>query len=156
MPDLAAAGRDPVFLASFVAYYLLGYLLYSAVLVAIGSVCDTMRDAQSFMSPITMLLIIPLLAMVPVAQDPNGRIAKVMSWFPPFTPFVMMNRAAGPPAWWEYVGTTALLLVTVIFAFWMSAKIFRIGILMSGKPPKLRDLLKMMRAPVGSSPQRSE
>lgn len=154
--DAASIAGDPVYLASFVTYYLLGYLLYAAILVALGSVCDSLKDAQNLMSPVTILMIVPLLAMIPVAQDPNGTLAKVLSWFPLFTPFVMMNRAAGPPALWEYVGTTLLLLLTVIAAFWMSAKIFRVGILMTGKPPRFMEILRWLRAPVGSTPVRVE
>ena len=150
--NLAAVAGDPFFLASFAVYYLLGYLFYAAILVALGSMCDSMKDAQGLMSPVMMLMFLPLAAMVPVARDPNGTLARVISWFPPFTPFVMMNRAAGPPALWEYVGTTALLVLSVVAAFWMSAKVFRIGILMTGKPPKLREIMRWLRAPVGSTP----
>lgn len=154
--DAASIAADPAFLLSFVVYYLLGYLFYAAILVALGSVCDSLKDAQNLMSPVTLMMIIPLMAMIPVAQDPNGALAKALSWFPPFTPFVMMNRAAGPPAWWEYAGTTVLLLLSVIAAFWMSAKIFRIGILMTGKPPKISEILRWMRAPVGAVPASPE
>ena len=90
-----------------------------------------------------------LLAMVPIGEDPNGTIAKVMSYIPPFTPFVMMNRAAGPPTTMEYVVTTVLLLVSIAFALWAAAKIFRVGILMTGKAPKPLEILKWISAPVG-------
>jgi ABC-2 type transport system permease protein len=154
--SLSALASDPFFLASFVVYYLLGYLFYAAILVALGSVCDSMKDAQSLFTPVMIVMALPLAAMVFVVRDPNGTLAKVISWFPPFTPFVMMNRAAGPPSAWEYAGTTALLVLSVVVAFWMSAKIFRVGILMTGKPPKLREILRWVRAPVGATPARKE
>ena len=147
--DLSVLTNDPVYLTSFVAYFLLGYLLFAAMLVGIGAVCNTLKEAQNLMGPITILLILPLLAMVPIGKDPNGTLAKVLSFIPPFTPFVMMNRAAGPPALWEYVATTALLLVSIVVALWAAAKVFRIGVLLTGKPPKLGEILRWIRAPVG-------
>jgi ABC-type Na+ efflux pump permease subunit len=154
--DLSAVTRDPVYLASFVAYFFLGYLLFAALLVMIGAVCNTLKEAQNLMGPITILLIVPLMAMVPIGRDPNGTLAKVLSFIPPFTPFVMMNRAAGPPALWEYVATTALLVVSIGIALWAAAKVFRIGVLLTGKPPKPSEILRWIRAPVGTVAVRRE
>jgi ABC-2 type transport system permease protein len=92
--------------------------------------------------------------MYPIGKDPNGTLAKVMSFIPPFTPFVMMNRAAGPPTPLEYVLTASLLVVSIVAALWAAAKVFRIGILLTGKPPKLREIFRWIRAPVGMVPQR--
>ena len=154
--DLSGIAADPFFLASFVAYFLFGYLFYAAVLVAIGSVCNSLKEAQNLMAPVSILLMIPLMTMVPITQDPNGSLARFLSFVPPFTPFVMMNRAAGPPAMWEYVATTLLLIVSVAAVMWAAAKIFRIGILMTGKPPKPSEILRWIRVPVGVVPERPE
>ena len=67
-------------------------------------------------------------------------MARVMSFIPLFTPFVMMNRAAGPPPLWEYLATTALMLVSIYLGVRGAGKVFRIGILMTGKPPRLREI----------------
>jgi len=150
--DFSLLIGDPVFLGSFVFYFLAGYLLYAALLVGVGSICNSLKEAQNFMLPITAVLMIPLLALLPIAQDPNGTLARTMSWIPPFTPFVMMNRAAGPPSAFEYAGTTLLLIAAIAVAFWGSAKIFRIGILMTGKPPSPLQILRWLKAPVGSQP----
>lgn len=154
--DLTEIAADPFFLSSFVAYFLLGYLFYAAVLVAIGSVCNSLKEAQNLMAPVSVLLMVPLMTLIPITQDPNGSLAKVLSFVPPFTPFVMMNRAAGPPALWEYLATTAVLLVSVGFVMWAAAKVFRIGILMTGKPPKPGEILRWVRAPVGAVPERRQ
>jgi ABC-2 type transport system permease protein len=143
-PLMAIIG-DPRYLISFVAYFMAGYLLYAAVLVAIGSVCNTLKEAQNLMQPVLILLIVPLVAMIPIVQEPNGLVAKVMSYIPLFTPFTMMNRAGGPPETYEYVITGILLIVTVIFAFKAAGKIFRVGVLMTGKPPKLREIFSWLR-----------
>jgi len=152
--NLAVVVGDPFFLASFVVYFLLGYLLYAAILVAMGSICNSLKEAQNLMGPVMLLLMIPLLSMVPIGKDPNGTLAQIMSFFPPFTPFVMMNRAAGPPELWEYIATTALLVIAIAVAFWMAAKVFRVGILMTGKPPKLREIIRWIKTPVGALPQK--
>ena len=143
--DLMAVIGDPRYLISFVAYFLFGYLLYAAVLVAIGSVCNTLKEAQNLMQPVVILLIVPLISMVFIVQEPNGIVAKVMSYIPLFTPFTMMNRAGGPPETWEYVVTGAILLVSVWLAFRAAGKIFRIGVLMTGKPPKFREIVGWLR-----------
>ncbi len=138
--SLSAVASDPAYLISFVVYFTLGYLFYGAVLVGLGSVCDNLKDAQNMASPVSMTLFLPLMLMMPIGEDPNGPLAVICSYIPPLTPFVMMNRAAGPPTLLEYLLTTLLMIASVAFALWAAAKVFRIGILMSGKPPKLREL----------------
>lgn len=151
--DLSALASDPLYVGSFIMYFLLGYLLFAALLVGIGSVCTTLKEAQNLMGPVTLLLIVPLMAMVPIGKDPSGTLARVMSYIPPFTPFVMMNRAAAPPSTLEYILTSALLVVSIGFTLWAAAKVFRIGILLTGKPPKIREILRWIRAPIGVIPQ---
>ncbi len=104
----------------------------------IGSLASNLKEAQTLMMPIQLLLIVPLVVMVPIGRDPNGLLAQVLSWLPPFTPFVMMNRAAFPPGLHHYVGTTLLMLVSIFFALRLAARIFETGVLMTGKPPRLR------------------
>ena len=146
--DLKAIALDPLFGASFVVYFVLGYLLLAAVLVGIGSLCSNLKQAQNLLAPINIVLMVPLFALWPVNQDPNGTLAKILSFIPPFTPFVMMNRAAGPPQAWEYVATTVLLVISIAVALWAAAKIFRIGVLLSGQPPKPAEVLRWLRVPV--------
>jgi ABC-2 type transport system permease protein len=138
--DLTVLLSDPSYLVGFLIYFVLGFLLYASMMVAIGASCNSLKEAQNLMTPMMILLMLPLMAMVPVGKDPNGTLARVLSFIPPFTPFVMMNRAAGPPKTWEYVATTILLLFSVVLSFIAAAKVFRVGILMTGKPPKLSEI----------------
>src|SRR5262249_4406405 len=85
---------DPLYLISFLGYFLTGYLLFAAILVAIGSVCNSLKEAQNLLQPVFLLLMIPLLAMMPVVQEPNGLMARVFTYIPLYTPFAMMNRAS--------------------------------------------------------------
>lgn len=139
----------PFYLVSFAVYFFLGYLFYAALLVSIGSLCSSLQETQNLMMPVIVPMMIPLFAMVPVGQDPNGLLARVLSFIPPFTPFVMMNRAAGPPALWEYLATTLLLIGAIGGATWAASRIFRIGILMSGKRPQLGEVLRWLRTGEG-------
>jgi ABC-2 type transport system permease protein len=150
---LAKIATNPLYIGSFIVYFALGYLFFSSLLVGIGSVCNTLKEAQNLMQPIMIVLMLPLLAMIPVARDPNGLLAQVLSYFPPMTPFVMMNRVGGPPQLWEYAVTTAILLVSIWVLFRGAAKVFRIGILMTGKRPTLREMLRWIRAPIGAMPE---
>jgi ABC-2 type transport system permease protein len=140
-----AAAKDPLYLASFIVYFLLGYLLYAAILVGLGSVTNSLKEAQNLLQPVFVLLIIPLVSMMFIVQEPNGLVAKVLSYVPLFTPFIMMNRAGGPPEVYEYVITTLLLLASVWLAFRFAGKIFRVGVLMTGNPPKLKEILGWLR-----------
>jgi len=154
--DLGQIISDPAFMVSFGVYFVLGYLLYGSILVGLGSVFNSLKEAQALMGPVMILLFIPLILMIPISEDPNSLLAKILSYVPPLTPFVMMNRAAGPPSMMEYAITSALLLASVFAALWASAKIFRIGILLTGKPPKLREIIRWIGAPVGQIPNREE
>ncbi|MFT7617326.1 MAG: ABC-2 type transport system permease protein [Planctomycetota bacterium] len=150
--DITPLLTDPTYLASFVVYFMFGYLLYAALIAGIGSVCNSLKEAQNLMMPVSVFLMLPLMAMIPVVQSPNGGLAKTLSYIPPLTPFIMMNRAAGPPTTFEYVVTTIILIVSIAVTFYAAAKIFRIGILMTGKPPKVREILRWLKAPVGAMP----
>lgn len=136
---------DPLYLASFVGYFLAGYLLYAALLVGLGSVTNSLKEAQNLLQPIFVILIVPLISMMFLVEEPNGMVAKVLSYIPLFTPFTMMNRAGGPPEPYEYVITSALLLLSIWIAFKAAGKVFRIGVLMTGNPPKLREILGWLR-----------
>ena len=154
--DASFLFTDPVYLPSFVVYFLLGYLFYAAIFVGIGSVANSLKEAQNLMMPMFVLLMVPMLAMFPIAREPNGALAKMLTYIPPFTPFVMMNRAAGNLTFMEYALTTVLIVVSIVVAFWAAAKVFRIGVLMTGKPPKFLEILQWLRAPVGAVAERGE
>jgi len=126
----------------FSLYFLLGYLMYAGIILSIGSVCNTIKEAQSYMGVLTMIMMVPLLTMTFIPKDPNGPLARVLSWIPFYTPFTMMNRAAADPPLVDLIGTFVLLIGTTALALWMSGKIFRRGVLRSGQPPKIIEMLR--------------
>jgi len=133
-------------LSAFVVYFVLGYLLYAGVFLAIGSLCNTLKEAQNMMGPIMIVMIVPLMTMMFIPKEPNGTLATVLSWIPLYTPFVMMNRAAADPPVFDRVGTLILLIVTTLTVLWLSGRIFRIGILRTGQPPKFMELVRWVKA----------
>lgn len=129
----------------FAVYFLLGYTMYAGFILALGSVCNTIKEAQNYMAFITMTLMVPLMTMTFIPRDPNGTLARVLSWIPIYTPFTMMNRVNADPPLVDLIGTTILLLVSAGLALWMSGKVFRIGILRTGQPPRLVEIVKWLR-----------
>jgi ABC-2 type transport system permease protein len=126
----------------FSIYFLLGYIMYAAFILSVGSVCNTIKEAQSYMGVLTMVMMVPLMTMTFIPKDPNGSLARVLSWIPLYTPFTMMNRATADPPLIDLIGTLVLLVLSAMGALWMSGKVFRIGILRTGQPPKLVELLR--------------
>jgi len=125
----------------FSLYFLMGYLMYSAFILSIGSVCNTIKEAQSYMGVLTMIMMVPIMTMTFIPKDPNGMLARVLSWIPIYSPFTMMNRAAADPPLFDLIGTFVMMAVTTVVALWMAGKIFRIGILRTGQPPRIIEML---------------
>ena len=138
---------SPSMLGYFIVYYILGFLLMASMLAAIGSACNTLREAQSLVGPVMMLLVLPMVAWFFIAQRPEGPLAVILSFIPPITPMVMILRIAALPdlAPFQIVASILLLGVSVPLVMWASAKIFRTGVLMYGKPPSLRELARWVR-----------
>lgn len=135
-------------IAWMVVYFLMAYFLFASLMAAAGSAVTEVREAQALIGPIMMLLIIPIMLWMPIMTNPNSVFARIVSFFPPATPFVMMLRMSQntePVPLWEVVATTAVGVLCVIFVVWAAAKIFRLGVLMYGKPPSLLGLVKMLR-----------
>jgi len=130
------------------ALYLLGFLLYASLMVAVGSACNTLKEAQNLLAPVMSLLTISLFFLLAVGREPHGTLARVLGFIPPFTPFLMMMRAtASPPApTWEIVLSLVLLAASAWFAMRLAARVFRTGALLYGKPPSLREIFRWMRA----------
>jgi ABC-2 type transport system permease protein len=137
----------PELLVYGLAYYVLGFVLFSALLAGVGSVCNTVKETQSLMMPITLIFIIPLVTWPQLARDPNGDLARILSYVPPTTPMLMVLRlASSPDIWWgEIVLSFVVLTAGVLAIIWLAAKIFRTGILLYGKRPGPREVLRWLR-----------
>jgi ABC-2 type transport system permease protein len=134
-------------LTYFVVYYILGFLLFSSILAGIGSICNTLKEAQSLMMPITLLFVLPLMSWFNLAKHPEGVFARALSFVPPLTPLVMVLRLSASPdvPLAEVIASMVVLAVAVAAAMWAGAKLFRTGILMYGKRPAVREVLRWLR-----------
>jgi ABC-type Na+ efflux pump permease subunit len=130
----------------FIFYYFTGYALYSGVFLAIGSLCNTLKEAQAMMMPMILIQIVPIAMMAFVVLDPNNSIVRAMSWFPLFTPYLMMNRAAANPPLVDVIGTTIVLLASIALVLWLSGKVFKLGVPRTGQPPKILELWRLLRS----------
>jgi ABC-2 type transport system permease protein len=148
--DLTSVAAEPTFIVSFLFYFLLAYLFYATLLVGIGSLCNTVQEAQNLMAPVMVTMIVPLLIVMSMPEDPNSTLARVLSYVPPFTPFVMMGRAAAAPPIVEYLMTTLLLLTAIALIFVAAAKVFETGILVTDKRPPMREVMRWIREPGGT------
>jgi ABC-2 type transport system permease protein len=128
-------------------YFLLGYLLYAAIFVAAGSPVTTEQEAQQITSYVSLMLIFPVVLAMPVMQNPDSTIVKVLSFIPIFTPsFMVMRLPIQMPALWEILGTIFVLILSVWGMMWAAGKIFRTAILVYGKRPTLGELYRWLRA----------
>ncbi len=147
----AAAMNDlvtPQMLALMVVYFIMAYGFVAIMMASVGSAVNDMREAQSLVGPVMVILIVPLMLWLPISEQPNGMLATIMSFVPPAIPFVMILRVTAssePIAAWQ-IAASIVWGFTCAFGFlWMGTKIFRVGVLMQGKPPTPRELLKWIR-----------
>ena len=128
----------------FIVYFIMGYFMIATMMVAVGSAVSELSDAQSLMGPMMIMLMIPFFLWPIITDHPHGTVAIATSYIPPLTPFIMIIRMATttePLMLWEILLSIGVGYLAVIAMVWMSARIFRIGILMQGKPPNLWQLL---------------
>lgn len=129
----------------FIIYFIGGYLLYASIFAAIGSAVDNETDTQQFMLPVTIPIIFAIYAAIYGAQNPDGPLAFWCSMIPFTSPIVMMVRLPFGVPMWEKLLSVTILIGSFIGTTWMSAKIYRTGILMYGKKPSWKEMWKWLK-----------
>ncbi|MDE1038080.1 MAG: ABC transporter permease, partial [Phycisphaerales bacterium] len=135
-------------LVLFAIYFVIAYFMIATIMAAVGSAVNELRDAQSLMGPIMLVMVIPMIIWPVLSEHPNGMLATITSFTPPLLPFVMILRVTAstePIAIWQIVLSIGVGIVSVVAMIWMCARIFRIGVLMQGKPPSILQLAKWIR-----------
>ena len=135
----------PLILFSFVFYFLAGYLMYSALLGAVGAAVDNDEDSQQMIFPVTFPLILSIMLLFPIAKNPEGPLAFWCSIIPFTSPVAMMARIPYELPTWELLLSMGLLVLTTIVCIMAAAKIYRIGLLMYGKKVNIKELIKWLR-----------
>ena len=138
---------DPAVAGLVGVFFIIAFLLIASLMAAVGSVVDDIRSAQSLLTPAMLLLAMPTVLWPPISRNPNSPFATVLSFVPPLGPFVTVLRLASPEPTppWQVVLSLTVGIASVVGAIWTAAKIFRIGVLMYGKPPTLRTMLRWVR-----------
>jgi ABC-2 type transport system permease protein len=142
---LGIAGLLPLTIIPwFYVYLLADVVMLCAFAAALGACCSTPQDAQNLAIVLLMPCLIPMFMLVTVLRQPHGTLATVMSLVPPFTPILMLLRQAMPdgvPAWQPWVGLVDVLAFAAA-TVWAASRIFRVAILMQGKPPRLAEMVR--------------
>jgi ABC-2 type transport system permease protein len=143
--DMVKSINIPVMLISFLIYFLGGYLLYASMFAAIGGAVDNETDTQQFMMPITVPIILALVMMPSVIENPSGPLAMWLSMIPFTSPISMMMRIPFGVPVMQIIASMLILVATFVGMTWAAGKIYRTGILMYGKKVTYKELWKWLR-----------
>jgi ABC-2 type transport system permease protein len=128
----------------FATFSVIAVFLYGSMFVAVGAAVSNAREAQSLITPIMVLVILPMMVLGQLLQSPSGTISTIFSFFPPSAPMAMMARLTIPPGipLWQPITSLVLLVMTTVLIVWCAGRIFRVGILMQGQGAKLGEMMK--------------
>ena len=129
----------------FVLYFLGGYILYSSFYAAIGAAVNSQEDSSQFMMPMMIIMIFAMYAAMGSMENTDGPLAFWTSLFPLTSPVVMMVRLPFGVPVWQIILSVVLLFATALLFVWISARIYRVGILMYGKKPSVKEMIKWMK-----------
>jgi ABC-2 type transport system permease protein len=144
--ELTAALPSFGLVALFLAFFVLGYFLYSALYAAVGAMCSSEQEAQQAQLPVVMLLVVPIVVLSTTLENPDTGLMSGLSLVPFFSPILMFARAASgaAPAW--HIGLSLVLMAATIgIVAWVAGRIYRVGILMQGKRPSVPELWRWVR-----------
>ena len=146
-PSLTALG-DPLIIAAMIFYFLGGYLVVSMLFLAIGSISDSMQDAQSYLTPVIMLIMLPVIFIIQaVVRTPDAPFVHVLSWIPLYTPFAMLARMGSGVPRMEMLGTAVVLIAFLGVELLLLGRLFRSSLLGAGQPSRAELLARLMVRP---------
>ncbi len=128
----------------FLVYQILAVLLFSSIYMSVGAAVTQIKEAQSMVMPVMLLMCIPIFVWLQIVREPNGTIATALSMFPPSAPLVMVVRLASEEVvpMWQVFASLAILVATTAAITYLAARIFRVGMLWQGKTPKLTEMVR--------------
>jgi ABC-2 type transport system permease protein len=137
---------SPMVGVALLAFFVFGFILYAALFCAVGSMVSNQEDVQQAVMPVMLLLISSIIFMQPILLAPASTLAKTMSWMPFSAPLIMpLRMALIAIPWYEIVGSLLSVVIGCVVAIWVSARIYRVGLLMYGKRPSMRELARWIR-----------
>jgi ABC-2 type transport system permease protein len=136
----------PIVAVYFFVFFILAYLTYVCVYAIGGAICNSEREAQQFIMPIMMFMMMPWFLMMPIVMNPDAPFAVAFSLSPVFGPITMFVRTlVTEPPMWHLLVSILVSIATIVVFFWITAKIFRVGILSYGKRPTLPELWRWLK-----------
>ena len=133
-------------LAIFVAYFLFGFFIFSGMYAAVGAMCNSDEEVQQAQMPVIFLVIAPVLFLSAVVEDPTSTLSVGLSLFPFFSPILMWPRVvAGAAPVWQIALSFVLMFGAVLAVAWLAGRIYKVGMLMTGKRPTLPELARWVR-----------
>jgi ABC-2 type transport system permease protein len=146
MPNIPLPSVPPMLVVALVLFFILGYGLYASLFAAVGAMVSSQEDAQQAAQPVIMLLVFSIIFAQPVMLNPTSRLAEIISWIPFSAPVIMpLRMSAIQVPWYELVGSLLGVAVTCALCVWLAARIYRVGLLMYGKRPTMRELARWIR-----------
>ncbi len=127
--ELLSTILSPALIGPAVGYFIIGYLMYGAIFLAVGSLCETIQDAQSLMSPIMLVMMVPLFLVMIAIDAPDSPVVAIASWVPLWTPFIMLVRLPQDIGLVDIIGTTLGMIVMAAAVIWGAGQLFRMGAL---------------------------
>jgi ABC-2 type transport system permease protein len=137
---------SPMVGVALLFFFVFGFILYAALFCAVGSMVSNQEDVQQAVMPVMLLLVSSIIFMQPILLAPASTLAKTMSWIPFSAPLIMpLRMALIAIPWYEIVGSLLSVVVGCLVSIWVSARIYRVGLLMYGKRPSMRELARWVR-----------
>jgi ABC-2 type transport system permease protein len=139
---------EPILLLYLLIFFVTTYLTVGALMGAVGAAVNDLRDAQALLTPLNLIMILPYLLALPIVRNPDSSLSVVLSFVPPVNGFAMLLRlsSSSPPPLWEVGLSITVSLAAAVVALWFAAKIFRIALLIQGKPPNIRTFIRWAAA----------
>lgn len=142
----ALAGLTAGTIAVVFIYFLIGFVFYASLYAAVGAMVNSEQEAQQAMVPVMIPLVSTWLLLQAVVLKPGGTLSTVLSWLPWASPMIMPIRMGlVPVAWYEVAGSIAVAIAGCVAVVWLSARIYRVGMLMYGKKPSFAELARWIR-----------
>ena len=142
--SVAAAMATGTMLPMLILCFVCGLLIYASIFLAIGSLANSVQDAQAYVGPTMIVVVAPMIVMPALLSDPNGPLATALTWIPVYTPFFMMFRLPWNPPASQVVMATILMILTAGFMVGQMARIFAANVLTSERPPKFGVFLRSL------------
>lgn len=137
---------EPSHALLLVVYFILGYLFYAAIFIAAGSPLNTEQEAQQITSYLVLVLVLPIVLALPAMKDPGATWIRVLTYIPFLTPTMMALRIPiQMPALWEILLTIVIMVISIYGAMVVAGRIFRVGILLTGKSPQIKEILRWIK-----------